>query len=574
MSKTRKIVSILLAVLMIMSMLAACGQSAQSSQSASPSAAPSESAAATASTEPSAEATPEGPSWTQDTSPVTLDWYVDWDWYSGKWYPDALVHQEITKRTGVTVNFIVPPGGSSDKLNVMIASGEIPDIITTYANVPQLALLADAGMAASIEELAAQEAPEFLETYPKSMRDWYRYKDGKLYWIPGGIKATETEGSEKTLGTTVGFAARKDIMDQLGIKPEDFNTQDGTIAALKKVADAKTTYNGSPVAPFYAGAEGGYGNTWGWCVTQMFGMEFESKDGHYQDIRLLPKNLEMYKFANRIYREGLWSKDNFTSKVQQIEEKIAAGQVFSFCGSIPDVENSMKTLAKSDPNAIFVSVGPVRASDAGEPTYGVSGTGWTSTVINNNSPKKARTMKFLSFYISNEGQILTHIGIEGVTFTKEGGIDGHYAFTKEYEDAQRADAKAAEMKYGLGQLWVFNNDGFVGQYYPLVQTPEDIMLKTLKDAAIPYFYDNTPLNINLQDGSDEKNLQTQITQFFEQEAVKMLIAESPEAVEKIWNDAGKKMMDMGLQKVIDAQDKAFQENKQKLGVDRVWPTYK
>ena len=61
--------------------------------------------------------------------PVTLDWYINFSWYTTTWGGN-LVSDTITEETGVDINFIVPSGNESEKLSALIASNALPDMIT------------------------------------------------------------------------------------------------------------------------------------------------------------------------------------------------------------------------------------------------------------------------------------------------------------------------------------------------------------------------------------------------------------------------------------------------------------
>ena len=60
------------------------------------------------------------PGWKLDTSPITINWYVNYSWYVSTW-DTALYSQYMERKTGVKINFIVPAGNESEKLNTMIA---------------------------------------------------------------------------------------------------------------------------------------------------------------------------------------------------------------------------------------------------------------------------------------------------------------------------------------------------------------------------------------------------------------------------------------------------------------------
>lgn len=47
------------------------------------------------------------PGWKADTDPTTLDWYVNYSWYTGMWETGEF-SQYIESKTGVKANLLVP----------------------------------------------------------------------------------------------------------------------------------------------------------------------------------------------------------------------------------------------------------------------------------------------------------------------------------------------------------------------------------------------------------------------------------------------------------------------------------
>ena len=60
-----------------------------------------------------------------DLEPVTFDWYINYSWFVTAWGGNV-VSDAITEKTGVSVNFISPPGNEAEKLNALIASDSLP----------------------------------------------------------------------------------------------------------------------------------------------------------------------------------------------------------------------------------------------------------------------------------------------------------------------------------------------------------------------------------------------------------------------------------------------------------------
>ena len=63
----------------------------------------------------------------QDTT--TLDWFINYSWFDSQW-GENIVSKKITEETGVDIEFIVPKGTETEKLDSMINSGTLPDIVT------------------------------------------------------------------------------------------------------------------------------------------------------------------------------------------------------------------------------------------------------------------------------------------------------------------------------------------------------------------------------------------------------------------------------------------------------------
>ena len=76
--------------------------------------------------------------------PVTLDWYINYSWFSTPW-GENLVSQTITEETGVDIHFITPLGNESEKLNALIASDSLPDLITLGWWEPQVSEMTENG---------------------------------------------------------------------------------------------------------------------------------------------------------------------------------------------------------------------------------------------------------------------------------------------------------------------------------------------------------------------------------------------------------------------------------------------
>lgn len=62
-------------------------------------------------------------------STVDLSWYINFSWFSGDW-GNNMVSKAITEKTGCSISFVTPTGDPNEKLDAMISSDTLPDLIT------------------------------------------------------------------------------------------------------------------------------------------------------------------------------------------------------------------------------------------------------------------------------------------------------------------------------------------------------------------------------------------------------------------------------------------------------------
>lgn len=100
-----------------------------------------------------------------------------YDWYGKVFDPvNNIADKKLQTETGITVNIIT---GDADKLNALIVSGELPDVVTFDAVASQRLRWRMRVWYWDLEDLAENYAPDL--NVPQSQKDWYRNEDGKWY---------------------------------------------------------------------------------------------------------------------------------------------------------------------------------------------------------------------------------------------------------------------------------------------------------------------------------------------------------------------------------------------------------
>jgi len=506
--------------------------------------------------------TGEGPSYTWDKSPVEITAYVGLEGYGYKWDTNIVSMKHLTDTTGVSLKI---QSGNNERLNAMVATGKLPDIIVLNdVNNPIRHQLEEKNMVWDFDTLIEKYAPEM--TIPESMHTWYEYEDGKLYGYPsyfGAVEDMEKYPDVVKYEYHNKFIVRKDLCDHLGIGLDEFSTKDGFIAALKKVKDARITVSGSVVAPVYF-----YTVPHPLRIAQLFGMALEDEKGDWVEVRKHKKYKEAILFINRMYREGLIPEDAWTATADTVDSKLNNGAVFSLfdkssCGNLVELSRVKK-------DATFVAVDPPKSDDGAKPAItAVSTSGWTWLAIPKTTKIPDRVIRFLYYMTTDEGQLLNYYGVKGVTY--EFDENGRVKYTKEAEKLILNDRNAAANKYGFGYFsWMFNWSTYQ-RFNPIFNTPNAIADRQINDYYRDYVYDARCAElVEPESGSDLLALQTKIDTYWNQEEAKMMRASSEKEAEKLYDDAIKKIEKMGLDKIYKYKNDKFHDNKDLFDIEYIY----
>ena len=504
-----------------------------------------------------------GPSWTWDTSPVTIKAFIGLVGYGYKWNTQIACMGEFTKNTGISIDM---QSGDSTVLNALVASGNLPDVmVMDSVTNPTRASLEKNGLLWDFDTLIQKYAPDLQ--IPQSMKNWYD-QEGKLYGYPSNYFAPEDFEKYPDVAKLEyhnKFIVRKDICDSLGIELSSFSTQDGFINALLKVKNASIVHNGTKLQTNYFHVTPDPRR-----LTPLFGLEVEDSSGNYQDPRFQGKYLEALQFINRMYREGLIPEDAWTASADSIKSKLAQGAVFSLFDTT--TSGDVYSLQKVVPEATFVPVMPPASKSGGEPLIaGAATAGWTWLVIPKATKVPDRLIRMISFLASDEGQLLSYYGVKDTMWTLD--TNGRIKFVPDVEKQVLDNFSATQKKYGMTFFpWCFNWMTYQ-RFNPVPSVPATIADSEINDYFRKFVYDGRAAeNIDPDRGTDLLALQTKINNYWNQQEILMMRAASEDECTKVYNEAIAKIKEMGVQKIIDSQNEKFKANKVKAGQEFMLPT--
>ena len=95
---------------------------------------------------------------------------------------DNPVAQAITEKTGIKIEVQQPTGNPEEKLNLMLASGDLPDIVLMDRRSDIVNKYIAAGALVPLNDLIEQYGPDIKEMYGDILNK-SRYEDGKNYYL-------------------------------------------------------------------------------------------------------------------------------------------------------------------------------------------------------------------------------------------------------------------------------------------------------------------------------------------------------------------------------------------------------
>ena len=552
--KTKKWLALVLAMVMALSLLAGCGGKGDTPPEPAPAPAP----AAPENSDPAAPETPapaDGPSWKQDTSDCTVTWFMAYDWYGKKFdETNNLFDKKLYEETGVKIDIQT---GDTDKLNMLIQTGKLPDIITLDANSTQRKLLEDNGMVQPLGPLMEQYAPDLA--VPQSMRDWYTAKDGQWYAIAsyyyGDDNIADNKGFYETHNQNY---VREDILSEIGMSIDDLQTKEGFLNALRAVKEKNIQYNGQNVVPYMVL----FSDIADIQIAQQLGASEEDAQGNFQSLYTTPEYREAMLLFNQMYREGLLTDDSFTVDKSQLEQEVAAGRVFASTAKT-NVSNSKLSLYASDNSAIMRYAGQFTGDNNDRPIIPAQNNmGWTATLVNKDAKNPDRIIRLFAYLNSTEATLDNEWGVGGWTL----GSDGLVVRDPDIMALREANPTEFTAKYAGDMGWT-SDYTIVQGTYPQGDDiwSADTYLMT-HDERMTLYDDKC-----FADVAPEAGIQARIKEYRQQALGRIITASSAEQCEAELDAALAEMENLGLSKLITYQNTLFQANKAKLGLTYAYP---
>ena len=472
---------------------------------------------------------------------------------------------EIVKRTGFTLQYEPMTTNNQEelntKLNLMVSSGEVPDIYFGSSDPYSLDVYEKLGQAGFIYDIAP-----YIAKYPNISNlvqpELIKYRRTDTSGTHNWFIPTQTgRGNDLIHNGGGGLYLRKDYLDKLGLAfPK---TMDEYLVYLQRCKAELKDAAGKPVIPFVFNENLG-GN---WDIVASFmplerlGIGFDwnnnFKPFNYQFTNS-PEIMKAMKYLNMLYATGMLDKEAPSIKNAQYLQKISSGNVASMSASWWDM-NTFSDNAKAEyPDLMYVQSLPLE--DASQPIQYRKWTNWVGSWSTLTISKKLdeetlnHFLAMLDYFVNMDGQVLVQAGLPGKSFELD--ANGKYkfidAFKKETSDLDWNKVAATGVYY-WSQL-VFNlpaYDKLRGEYPELAR--KDNFASWENRAAERARYDPTMMpskEYYFEAGPIEREKRPAINALYEKLVVDCITAKSEAAIEKLVNAYGAKCKEMGIDEIM------------------------
>lgn len=502
------------------------------------------------------------PAWqrlAQEKEPVTLDWYINYSWYATPWGGNV-VSDTITEETGVSVNFITPIGNATEKLNALMASDTLPDLITLGWWEGAVNEMIQKDMVYALNELADQYDTYFYEVTDEDTVRWYTQDDGNVYCYPNSFTTPRDVEEHDDIASNQTFLVRKDIYEALG--EPDMTTQEGFAQAVRDAARLFPEVDGEPLIPIGSQVFTNEG-----CVSfDAYLMNFLAipweKNGKYYDRQTDPEYLSWLNMFRELGTEGYLANDIFVDTRTQMEEKLAQGRYFCMLYQYTDMIDQQKELYANHPERMYMAVDGPANSNGDEPTLPSTGiNGWTVTLISKNCKDPERAIAFLDYLISEHGQEITYLGVEGVTYDM---VDGKPVLKPEVKEILDNDRVTYDALYGADDAYWMLQDNVMQLQW---KQPAGEAVQQIEEWACKHVVYNGQYDCSLLLGSDLYYEDADITDLWSQTLPALLFAPTEEEFYAMVEEYKQERAELGFENVMAEKTKLMQETKEGLGME-------
>lgn len=487
--------------------------------------------------------------------------------------PDNKIYKLIKEETGASFKFEFLAGDIDQKLGVMIAGGDYPDMMTTNQK------LVGAGALIPLEDLIEEHAPNLKKHYEKYWNMMKDPNDGHIYYLPNyGVYNADPD---TTWYSGPAFWIQKDVLAEAGYP--QVKTLDQYFDLIKQYKEKHPDIDGTPTIGFEILNDDW--RNWGLfnAPQHLIGHPNDGgvvvKDGKAEIFADKDYAKRYYQKLNEMNAEGIVDKETFTQNYDQYIAKLSSGAVlgmFDQHWNFQTAENALLTQERHERTYVglpLVFDEGVRDHYKDRPALNLdNGFGIT---VNASEEKAIKILKLLDTLIQEDWQKIFTWGIEGEDYYVN--EEGRYMKTQEQRDAfndatwklaNKADAYYGRAPKMQGQFSDGNSTDAAAQpeeYKAGLKDYDRNFLEQYGFNSYVDFFSPAPENdiaypawsVDLVDSSEAKIINTKQNELSTKFLPKAILA-SPAEFDSVWDDYVKEIGKLNVKTYEDRINEVLQ----------------
>lgn len=498
----------------------------------------------------------------EETSTVTYPIKTDvkltyWSRINGNVSPnfkslgDTPFAKELEKQTGIQVEYLHPSSSSGEAFNLMIASGDLPDIIEQgWLDLP-------GGPEQAIQNEIIIRHNDVIDKYAPNLKKYLQENpnvDKMVKTDNGSYYGFPMIRGDDLLLTFQGLAIRNDWLQEVGLeKPTTIDEWYVVLKAFKEKLNKPYALSWNlqgttnPLYPLFS--NGAFIGAFG-IIPTFYQENGVVKYGPYEKAYQ-----EFIELLIKWYNEGLIEQNFATIDNQAWEAKVVNGEVGALLLNVGGgLGKFIPLLAEHDPKADLQPV-PYPTLKKGEtPKFGQRDNPYSKTYMTAITTKCKNVeiaARWLDYGYSEEGQLLFNFGIEGVSYKM---VDGYPTMTDEVMKNPNGlsipHAWSAYARATYGGAFIQRRE-YSEQYNQLPAQKEALKIWPMHDAAK---YLMPPVTATPEESSEFAVIMNDVRTYVEEFTMKVLLGvESVENFDKYYEQLKK----MGIERAIEIQQAAL-----------------
>ncbi len=354
--------------------------------------------------------------------PYTFSMFADWSWLEYDSFEGGIIQDWMREQTGITID--LTRTADAEQLNLMIASGDLPDLIACSA-IGKVSKLSDPDLSWPLQELIDKYIPEWQIPEVEKKLNAYFSQDGQYYMLKNEFNTVEELQQAKGIAPSFEtFHLRQDIYEALG-SPKLANKED--FFAL--MAMVKEKY--PDMVPLVLNPRGYQG-----AIASLVGYDAympTDAEGNFVFQFSAPGWRDMMLAINELYRAGYIQAENFAfTSDEQTFQSLYAGNAFMVTHYNGNDEQTFTGKMKAAVPEGRMEQVPLL--EGWKLTIPVSG--WASMFITKSCTDPERAIKMLYWAKQYENSISLGNGVKGIDwdFDASGSVIALDRRLKSYEE--------------------------------------------------------------------------------------------------------------------------------------------